>query len=172
MISMKSANVLVEGGKASAAPPLGPMLGPLGVNIVKVVEEINKKTEMFKGMKIPVKIVVDEKTKEFSIEVGSPPISALIKKELKIEKLATSVIKEGGEKKELKGQPAPIVGNLSIDQVVKIAKSKDTLAGNLKSRVKQVVGTCLSCGVTVENQNPKEIIRQINEGKFDNKINL
>ena len=58
---------LVEGGKATAAPPLGPALGPLGVNIGQVVAEINKKTESFKGMQVPVKVIVDGDTKEFSI---------------------------------------------------------------------------------------------------------
>ena len=77
---------LVEGGKASAAPPLGPALGPLKINIGQVVAEINKKTAAFAGMKVPIKIIVDTETKEFEVEVGSPPVSELIKKELGLEK--------------------------------------------------------------------------------------
>jgi large subunit ribosomal protein L11 len=69
---------LVEGGKATAAPPLGPALGPLGVNIGQVVAEINKKTESFKGMQVPVKVIVDSETKDFKVTVGTPPASALI----------------------------------------------------------------------------------------------
>ena len=48
--------VLVPGGKATAGPPLGPSLGPLGINVKAVVDEINKKTASFNGMQVPVKI--------------------------------------------------------------------------------------------------------------------
>ncbi len=69
---------LVEGGKASAAPPLGSSLGPLKVNIGLVVSQINDKTKDFKGMKVPVKVIVDLDSKEFTIEIGTPPASQLI----------------------------------------------------------------------------------------------
>ena len=98
---------LVEGGKATAAPPLGPALGPMGVNIGEVVAEINKKTAEFKGMQVPVKIIVDTETKEFNITVGTPPASALIKKEAKIEKGS--------------GNPkADKIADLLIEQIIKI----------------------------------------------------
>ena len=70
---------LVEGGKASAGPPLGPALGPMGVNIGEVINQINEKTKDFKGMKVPVIVIIDGKN--FKIKVGTPPISAMIKKE-------------------------------------------------------------------------------------------
>ena len=73
--------VLVDGGEASPGPPLGPALGPLGVNIMNVANDINKKTGPFKGMKVPVKITIAD-DKSYEIEVGTPPISALIKDEL------------------------------------------------------------------------------------------
>ena len=50
---------LVEGGKASAGPPLGPALGPLGVNIMQIINTINDKTKQFDGMKVPVKVIVE-----------------------------------------------------------------------------------------------------------------
>ena len=59
--------VLVQGGKATAAPPLGPALGPLGVNIGQIVADINKKTGDFAGMQVPVKVSVDSDTKEYKI---------------------------------------------------------------------------------------------------------
>ena len=64
-MAKETIETLIEGGKASAAPPLGPALGPLKVNIGQVVADINKKTADFKGMKVPVKVIVDTKTKEF-----------------------------------------------------------------------------------------------------------
>lgn len=157
---MKSkVKVLVEGGKASPGPPLGPALGPLGVNVGQVVAKINEKTASFEGMKVPVTVVVDKKTRGFDIEVGSPPVAALIKKELGVEKGA-------------KTSGTEVVGNLSLTQALKIAKLKSgsTLAKDLKAAVKEVLGTCLSLGVTVEGRDIREIIKEINEGKWDEKI--
>lgn len=160
---MAKVEALIEGGKASPAPPLGPSLSQMKVNIPKVIEEINRKTEIFKGMQVPIKVIIDDKTKEFTVEVGTPPVSAMIKKELKLQKLA-------GLGKEESGRPAPIVGDIKIDQIVKIAHAKESIAGDLKARVKQIVGTCKSCGVTVEGKSPKDVIREIDEGKYDEKI--
>ncbi len=67
---------MIEGGKATSGPPFGPALGPLGVNIAKIIAEINTKTEGYAGIKIPVKIIVDPTTKNYRIEIGSPPTSA------------------------------------------------------------------------------------------------
>jgi len=81
----QTVDALIEGGKATAAPPLGPALGPTGVNIGQVIAEINKKTADFKGMKVPIKVHITD-DKEFSVTVGTPPVSQLIKKEAGIEK--------------------------------------------------------------------------------------
>ncbi len=145
---------LIEGGKASGGPPFGPALGPLGVNIGKVVEEINEKTKGFAGMKIPVKVIVDTSTKEYRVEAGAPPISALILKEAGAEKGA----KEKGEK----------VGNITIEQAKKVAQAKDEkiYGKSLADKVKQVIGTCKSIGVTVEGKDPREAIRQIDAGEI------
>jgi len=149
-------SALVDGGKASAGPPLGPALGPLGVNIGKVVSAINEKTKSFEGMKVPVKVHVDAATKEFEIEVGTPPTTALIKKELGIEKGA----KEPGSEN---------VGNLSMEQAIKIAKIKreDMIASSLKGAVKEVIGTCVTMGVTIEGKPPKQVQKEIDDGAYD-----
>ncbi|MGB9636395.1 MAG: 50S ribosomal protein L11 [Thermoplasmata archaeon] len=151
--------VLVEGGKATPGPPLGPALGPLGVNIVKVVAEINAKTKQFDGMRVPVKIIVDAKTKSFQVEVGTPPVSALILKEVKAEK-------GSGSPKTNK------IGNITIKQAKRIAEMKmsSLLSKDMKNAVKEVVGTCQSMGVTVEGKEPKEVIAEIDAGKWDKEI--
>ena len=77
---------LVTGGEASAGPPLGPALGPMGVNIMEVINAINEKTKEFQGMKIPVSVIVDTESKKWEIEVGIPSASALILKEAGIQK--------------------------------------------------------------------------------------
>jgi len=150
---------LVEGGKATAAPPLGPALGPKGVNIGQVVAEINKKTEAFKGMQVPVKVIIDSDTKEFEIEVGTPPASALIKKEAGIEKGSSNPKEEK-------------VADLLIEQIIKIAKMKEDnlLGANLKEKVKEIIGTCNSMGILVEGVSAVEAIKQVNQGKFDEEI--
>jgi large subunit ribosomal protein L11 len=158
-MAKESVDVLIEGGKATAAPPLGPALGPLGVNIGQVVADINKKTESFKGMQVPVKVTIDSDTKEYEITVGTPPASALIKKEAGVEKGAANPLLEK-------------VADLSIVQIIKIAKMKeDSLLGkDLKQKVKEVIGTCQAMGVLVGGVPAHDAIGQVNAGKYDEEI--
>lgn len=158
-MASQSVETLVPGGKATASPPLGPALGPLGVNIGQVVQEINKKTAAFNGMQVPVKVVVDTDTKEFDISIGTPPAAALIKQEAKIEKGS--------------GTPnTDKVADLLIPQIIKIAKMKeDALLGkNLKEKIKEIIGTCNSMGVMVEGKPAVEAIKEVNAGKYDKEI--
>lgn len=145
---------LVEGGKATSGPPFGPALGPLGVNINEIVSEINEKTKQFSGIKIPVKVHVDSVAKTYKVEVGAPPTSALIIKALGIA--------SGAKTKD------EIVGNITMEQVKKIAESKEAkLYGKtLGQRINQVLGTCKSMGVTCEGENPRDIIKKINSGEL------
>jgi large subunit ribosomal protein L11 len=158
-IAKITVEVLIEGGKATAAPPLGPALGPTGANIGQVVQDINKKTEAMKGMQVPVKVTVDDETKEFTIEIGTPPAAALIKKEAGVAKGAANPLSEK-------------VADLKIEQIIKISKMKqDVLLGaNNKSRVREIVGTCQSMGILVEGMPAQEALKAIADGKFDEKI--
>ncbi len=148
--------VLVDGGKATAGPPLGPALGPLGLNIVQVVAAINERTKPFEGMKVPVTLLIDPKTKSYTIEVGTPPTSAL-------------VLKESGAPKGSGEAGKTRVGDLSLAGAVRIAEMKrpSMPAKTLKARVLEVVGTCQSMGVTVEGQAPKAVAEEIRAGKHD-----
>ncbi|HSV42306.1 MAG TPA: 50S ribosomal protein L11 [Methanomassiliicoccales archaeon] len=151
--------VLVDGGKATPGPPLGPALGPTGINVVQVVQKINEKTKDFAGMKVPVKVIIDPKTKSFEIKVGTPPASALLVKELGLEKGA-------GSPKVAK------VGNATIEQIIKVSNmKKDSLMGaDLKARVLEIIGTCVSCGITIEGKEAKDIQQEIKAGKWDAKL--
>jgi large subunit ribosomal protein L11 len=144
---------LVPGGKASAGPPLGPALGPLGVNVAQVVAKINEQTKDLNGMQVPVKVIVKSRT-EFEIEVGTPPTSALIIKELGLEK-------GSGDK--------TLVGNLTIDQVLKIAniKRKGLLSKTLKHAAREVIGTAGSLGATIDGMPSKEAQLAVASGKYD-----
>lgn len=158
---MEKVEVLVDGGKATAAPPLGPALGPMGLNIGQVVSDINKRTASFHGMQVPVKILIDKETKKYEIHIGTPPASGLIKKEANIEKGS------GKAKHEM-------VADILIEQAIKIAKMKETatLGKSLKEKVKEIVGTCQSMGILVEGKPAKETLRDIEAGKFDEEIRL
>ncbi len=158
-MAKQTVEVLIEGGKATAAPPLGPALGPTGVNIGLVITEINKKTADMKGMQVPVKVSIDTATKEFNIEVGTPPAAALIKKEAGIEKGAGNPLREK-------------VADLLIEQIIKIAKIKESalLGKELKQKVREIVGTCQSMGILVEGMPAQDALKAIAEGKFDAKI--
>ena len=154
---MKTIDVIVDGGKASAGPPLAPALAPMGVNIGQVVSKINEATKDFAGMKVPVKIHVDPKTKQYTIEVGSPQTAEIIKKEAGIEKGAGT-----------KDAPA---GNISFGQLITVSKSKrNSLGKNLKETLKEVLGTCLSMGVTVDGKFARLVIKEVNEGKHDSSL--
>ncbi|MCK4615055.1 MAG: 50S ribosomal protein L11 [Thermoplasmata archaeon] len=148
-------DALVEGGKASAGPPLGPALGPLGVNISEIVKRINEKTADFEGIKVPVKVTVDPVTKKFDITVGTPPVSALIMKELGLDK--------GSDNPRTRK-----VGNLTIEQIKNIARiKKDSLLGaDVRGRVKEIAGSCVAMGVTVEGMDPRDFQRDLESGKI------
>jgi large subunit ribosomal protein L11 len=152
-------NALVVGGEANAGPPLGPALGPLGVNVMMIVKGINDKTKDYSGMRVPVKIIVDPETKEFEIEVGVPTTSALIAKETKIEKGS--------------GTPnTELVGNLSLDMVLKIARAKQgqSYGKVMKSVVREVAGSCTSMGIKIEDKDPRVFQKELGEGIWDDKI--
>jgi large subunit ribosomal protein L11 len=152
----KQIESLINGGKATAGPPLGPALGPLGVNVLQIVNRINELTKSYAGMKVPVKVIVDVDTKDFEVEIGTPTTSALIIKELGIEKGSGTPNTEK-------------VGNLSLEQTLKITemKIKNTYAKDTKGALKEVLGTMVSMGVTIDNKDPREVQKEIDDNKHE-----
>jgi len=148
---------LVEGGKATPAPPLGPALSQAKINVGQVISKINEATKSLAGLQVPVEIIIDPSDKSFEIKVGTPPISALIRRELKLEKLAKTPWRE------------PAVGDLKIEKALEIAKTKrDKLnTQDVRKAVKQIVAACVSMGVTVNGKHPKEVLKEIDEGEYD-----
>jgi large subunit ribosomal protein L11 len=152
----KTVSALVNGGEASAGPPLGPALGPIGVNILQVVNTINEKTKDFPGMKVPVKVEVDTTTKQFTVEVGVPPTAALI-------------IKESGVTKGSGTAGTNYAGNITMETAIKIAKMKidSSYANDIQGAVKEVIGSCQSIGMTIEGKPAKDIYSEVSAGKYD-----
>ncbi len=137
--------VVVEGGKATPAPPLGPQITAMGVKAPEVVKAINDQTRTFEGMKVPVEIEVDKKTKAYKINVLMPSISQLLLKEAKLEK-------GFGDRTQ--------TASIPFEMVKKIAKehSKYSLARDERGTINEVLGTCLSMGLKVDEKDPRELI--------------
>ncbi|MEK6981573.1 MAG: 50S ribosomal protein L11 [Candidatus Micrarchaeota archaeon] len=152
-MSEKIIDTIVDGGKATAGPPLGPALGPLGVPAPKVIADINTATKAFEGMKVPVKVIVETSTKTYRIEVGTPPIAELVKKAAGVEK--------GSGTKEVKA------GNITFEKIKEIAtNASKSLGKDLKQKVKEIAGTCVSMGISVDGKGAKDFIKAVDEGKY------
>ncbi|WP_049979599.1 50S ribosomal protein L11 [Halolamina rubra] len=147
--------VLVAGGEADPGPPLGPELGPTPVDVQAVVQEINEETDAFDGMEVPVTIDYEDDG-SFSIEVGVPPTAELIKDEAGFDT-------GSGEPQE------DFVADLTAEQLKKIAeqKSSDLLAYDTKNAAKEVAGTCVSLGVTIEGEDGRTFKQRIDAGDYD-----
>ena len=128
----------LPGGEATPAPPVGPALGQHGLNIMEFVKAYNEKTVDKKGETIPVVITVYE-DRTFAFETKLPPISAMIKKELSLEKGSGTAGREE-------------VGALTKAQVEKIAQAKmaDLNTRDLGAAKKMVEGTAKSMGIKVK----------------------
>lgn len=151
--------LLVEGGKMTPCPAVAQQLGPMGINMGKVIEDVNVATSEFKGVTLPVHLTVDADTKEVTIKVLSPPTSELLKKELGIEKASGARLKQR-------------VGNMAIEQVISVSKAKhdSMLSNDFMSTLKSVIGTCQAMGALIENKEVKEIMEDIEQGKFAEEI--
>ncbi|MHA1303267.1 MAG: 50S ribosomal protein L11 [Candidatus Heimdallarchaeaceae archaeon] len=149
-------DLLVDGGRATPGGSMGPALGPTGVNLKQVVDEINKKTQAYNGMKVPVTVTVYKKTRQFEISVGIPPASALILKEAGIEKAS--------------GEPnTNIVGDITFEQLINAAKAKwpDLTAATLGAACKELLGTMVCMGITCDGKEPRVVQKEIDEGTYD-----
>lgn len=151
--------ILVDGGEMKPGPAISQKLGPLGINLGKVISEANKATTEFKGIKVPITLDIDTKTKDFTISVSTPPTAELLKKELGLTK--------GSQ------QPDKIkVANATIEHIIKIAKikQKDMFVDDIKAAVKSVLGSCVSNGILVESKDPKIVIEEVNKGTYNKLI--
>lgn len=150
---------LIEGGKASPTPVLVKKIKDYGLNLDEILKKINEVSKEYEGIQIPIKLELFEGG--YNIKLGTPSVSSLIKKELKVEKLKIT------EEDREKGVTA--IGNLTMEQIVKIAKIKinSMLTKDLKKATKEIIGSCVSMPITIENKHPKEIIKEVENGKWD-----
>jgi large subunit ribosomal protein L11 len=130
--------LVIKGGQANPAPPVGPALGQRGINIMEFCKAFNEKTKSFMGKPVPVVITV-YKDKKFDFIIKSPPASHFIKEAAKL---------KGGSK-----EPGRIVaGSITKKQAEKIAeeKMKDLNAHSIEEAVKIISGSARSMGIEVK----------------------
>lgn len=155
----KTFNFIVNGGQATGGPPIGPAIGPLGVNIMQIVNKINEETSEFPGLPVPVDIIIDTDSRDFNVKIGMLTTFALISQ-------ATDLKKGSSEPNK------NYVADLTFDQLINIAKKKHQgiFAASLKTAIREVLGTCQSAGVTVEGMHAKKVQDLIKAGEFDIQI--
>lgn len=128
----------IPAGKANPSPPVGPALGQRGINIMEFCKAFNAATQDKGDMIIPVIITVYE-DRSFSYVLKTPPVSNLIKKELKLDKGSSVPNKD-------------IVGKLTREQVQKIAEIKmpDLNTNDVEQAMKSIAGSAARMGIEVE----------------------
>ena len=130
--------LLIKGGQANPAPPVGPALGQRGVNIMEFCKAFNDKTKSMAGKPVPVEITV-YKDKKFDFKIKSPPASFFIKEAVKL---------KGGSKEPGRN----IVASISKKQLEDIANQKmnDLNAHDLEEAIKIIAGSARSMGIEVK----------------------
>jgi large subunit ribosomal protein L11 len=152
----RTIKVVVEGGNVKPGPPLAPTLSQLGLNVNEVIKKINDVTSNYKGMSVPVFIEIDASTKKYEIKVGVPTTTALLLKK-------AGVNEPSGDPEHKK------IGNVSIEDIIDVAilKKPSLTAKTLKAAIKTILGSAKSIGLTVDGKDPKEVIKELEEGKYD-----
>jgi len=147
--------VRVVGGEAGAVASLAPKCGPLGLAPKKVADDIAKGTQDWKGLKVTCKLTVQNRVAKVEV---IPSAAALLIKALK------EPSRDRKKEKNIKHS-----GNLTLNEVYKVAREMRhrSQAKEFKGTVKEILGTCVSVGCTVEGSAPKDVIAQIDEGKLD-----
>lgn len=135
---VRQIKLVIPAGKANPAPPVGPALGPHGINIMEFCKQFNTQTQQMADTLIPVMLTI-YKDRSFTFILKTPPTSELIKK-------AAGIIKGS----QVTGKEK--VGSLTMKQVEEIAKTKlpDLNTKSLEAAMKMVIGTAKSIGVEIK----------------------
>jgi len=155
---MKFVTLKVVGGEPPSNAILSAKLSPYGCNPKKAGEEISKQTKEYTNIRIYVKLSIQ--SREIKAVEMLPTCSALIIKDLK---------EPIRQRRKNKGAVYKHTGNLTMEQVKNIAKKmkEKTLSREFKGTVKEVLGSCLAVGITVDGKNPKEVTVEVENGQHN-----
>jgi len=155
---MKFVTLKVVGGEPPSNAILSAKLSPYGCNPKKAGEEISKQTKEYTNIRIYVKLSIQ--SREIKAVEMLPTCSALIIKDLK---------EPIRQRRKNKGAVYKHTGNLTMEQVKNIAKKmkEKTLSREFKGTVKEVLGSCLAVGITVDGKNPKEVTGEVENGQHN-----
>jgi len=145
----------VVGGEVTSAAVLAPKCGPIGLPPKKVGEDIQKATSKWKGVKIQIQIAVQNRQCTVTVLPAAAPL------------LIEALKKTGRDRKKTKN--VTYDGDLKFDQIVTIAKTmrdaKKSMSIELAGSVKEILGTCISLGCTVDKKSPKDVTAEIDSGE-------
>ena len=148
--------VRATGGEVGAASSLAPKIGPLGLSPKKIGEDIAKETAKdWKGLRVTVKLTVQNRQAKVSVV---PSAAALVIRALK---------EPERDRKKMKNVKHN--GNISLDDVIEIARimRPRSIAKELKGTIKEMLGTCVSVGCTVDGKDPKDLQEEIEDGEVE-----
>ncbi|KAG8927845.1 60S ribosomal protein L12 [Tulasnella sp. 418] len=143
------------GGEVGASSALAPKIGPLGLSPKKVGEDIAKATGAWKGLRVTVKLTIQNRQAAVAVV---PSASSLVIKALK------EAPRDRKKEKNIKHS-----GNIPLDEIYEIARTMKfkSLAKDLAGGTKEILGTCQSVGCTVDGQPPHDVIDKINSGEIE-----
>ena len=145
----------VVGGEVAPAAALAPKCSPIGMPPKKVGEDIQKATKDWKGIKVQVEIKVQNKQSEVRVlDTAGPLILKALKEPPRDRKKTKNVVHNG---------------KITFDQVIEIAKKMrpKSFSAEFRGTVKEVLGTCVSIGNTVDGKSPKDIQTAIDNGELE-----
>ena len=148
--------VRATGGEVGAASSLAPKIGPLGLSPKKIGEDIAKETAKdWKGLRVTVKLTVQNRQAKVSVV---PSAAALVIRALK-----------EPERDRKKVKNVKHNGNITLEDVIEIARimRPRSIAKELKGTIKEMLGTCVSVGCTVDGKDPKDLQEEIEDGEVE-----
>ena len=155
---MKYITMKVVGGEPPSNAVLSAKLAPFGCNPKKAGETISKQTAEYTNIRIYAKLSIQAREIK-NVEV-IPTCSAYIIKALKEPKR---------QRKKEKGAVFKHTGNLTFEEIKKIANNMrpKSLAREMKGTIKEVLGTCVAVGITVDGKSPKDVQKEVDAGKHN-----
>ena len=145
----------VVGGEVTSAAALAPKTGPLGLPPKKVGEDIQKATGEWKGVKVFIEVMVQNRQCHITVLPTAAPL------------LIKALGEPPRDRKKVKNIEHK--GNIKMDKIIEIAKQlrPKSYAKEFVGTVKEVLGTAYSLGCTVDKKTPKEIQELIDAGEIE-----